>query len=208
MNRTDTVERLQRRRYQAILAAGWLIVLLGAGAALLPLLERTSGARLMGGILLAAGVAELLVGILRGEARVASMLAGGVTMLAGILFLLRPETSFLPTLYVITAWLLLRSLAVASAAFRARGSTRRWSLISALTDVLLGLLLLAGLSIATLIVTLFGPTPPVIASFAWLLALSLLTTGLYLLEVGNCERENASLPGAGLVTDGRTASAG
>jgi hypothetical protein len=44
------------------------------------------------------------------------------------------------------------------------------------------------------VVTLFGPTPDVIASFAWFLALSLVTTGMYLLEVGNCERESSTPP--------------
>lgn len=179
------------RRYQATLVAGWLIILLAAGSALLPLLERTSGVLLIGGLLLAAGVAELLAGMLRQQARPASVIAGGVTMAAGFLFLLRPTTSFLPTLYVLTGWLILRSAAIAFAAFEARGSTRRWSLISAAADLLLALLLLAGLSIATLVVTLFGPTQMVIASFAWFLAISFVTTGMYLLEVGNCEREAA-----------------
>lgn len=178
-------------RYQAMLAAGWIIILLAGGATLLPLLERTSGARLLGGLLLAAGVAELMAGTLRQAARVPTMAAGVVTMVAGVLFLLRPETKFLPTLYVITAWLVLRSLSSIVAAFRSQGSIRRWSLISGATDLLLGLLCIAGLSAYTLVVTLFGPTPQVIANFAWFLALSFVTTGMYLLEVGNCEREAA-----------------
>ena len=94
------LSRLLASRYQAELAAGWLIILMAAGAALLPLLERTSGVLLIGGLLLASGVAELIAGMLRREARTASVLAGGVTIVAGILFLLRPATSFLPTLYV------------------------------------------------------------------------------------------------------------
>ena len=179
------------RRYQAMLTAGWVIIVLAGGAALLPLLERTSGARLVGGLLLAAGVAELLAGTLRQSARVPTMAAGAVTMVAGVLFLLRPETKFLPTLYVMTVWLLARSLSSILAAFRTHGSIRRWSLVSGLTDLLLGLLSLAGLSAYTLVVTLFGPTPEVIANFAWFLALSFVTTGMYLLEVGNCEREAA-----------------
>lgn len=185
------LSRLLASRYQAELAAGWLIILMAAGAALLPLLERTSGVLLIGGLLLASGVAELIAGMLRREARTASVLAGGVTIVAGILFLLRPATSFLPTLYVLTVWLLLRSIAAGFAALQAHGSARRWSLISAVTDLLLGLLLLAGLSATSLVVILFGPTQTVIASFAWFLALSFVTTGMYLLEVGNCEREAA-----------------
>ena len=186
--------RLRTQRYQALLVAGWLVVALAAGTAALPLLERRSGAALIGGILLAAGVAELMAGTLRKAARIPSMAAGAVTILAGVLFLLRPETPLLPTAYVITAWLLARAIAVCIAGLVARGGPRRWSLISAATDLLLGGLLLLGLSIATLVVILFGPTPDVIASFSWFLAVSLGTTGLYLLEVGNCEREAATVP--------------
>ena len=183
----------RKQRYQALLIAGWLIIVMAVGTAALPLLERTTGVLLLGGILLGAGVAELLAGTLRQAARVPSMVAGAVTMVAGVLFLLKPEVSLLPSAYVVTGWLLLRSAAVGLAALRTRDSARRWSIISAATDFLLGLLLLAGLSIATLIVTLFGPTPDVIASFAWFLAFSLATTGMYLLEVGNCERESSAM---------------
>ncbi|MFC7537957.1 DUF308 domain-containing protein [Sphingomonas sp. GCM10030256] len=191
MTETQAIREPRPRRYHAMLTAAWVIILLAGGAALLPLLERTSGARLVGALLLAAGVAELMAGTLRKSARVATMMAGAVTMVAGVLFLLRPETKFLPTLYVITAWLLIRSLANIAAAVMATGSTRRWSFVSGLTDLLLGLLSLAGLSAYTLVVTLFGPTPQVIANFAWFLAVSFVTTGIYLLEVGNCEREAA-----------------
>ena len=189
----DAITAYTRRRYQAMLAAGWVIVSLAGGAAMLVFLDGTSGARLLGGLLLAAGVAELLAGTLRQAARYPTMAAGLVTVVAGVLFLLRPETKFLPTLYVLAAWLLVRAIAVLVAAFRTSGSTRRWSLISAATDLILGLLLFAGLSAATLVGTLFGATPPIIASFAWLVAASFLTTGMHLLEVGNCERDSAGI---------------
>jgi len=54
----------------------------------------------------------------------------------------------------------------------------------------LAVLLFAGLSIATLVVSLFGPTQPLIASFAWILAASFVVTGTLLLEVASCERES------------------
>ena len=46
----------------------------------------------------------------------------------------------------------------------------------------------AGLSIATLVVTLFGATTPLIASFAWVLALSFLVNGMMLLQVASAAR--------------------
>ena len=54
---------------------------------------------------------------------------------------------------------------------------------------MLALVLVVGLSIATLIVTLFGATPPMIASFAWVLALSFIATAMLLLQVASCARE-------------------
>jgi len=52
-------------------------------------------------------------------------------------------------------------------------------------------ILIAGLSIATLVVGVFGPTPPLIASFSWVLAASFAVTGNLLLEVANCESNEA-----------------
>ncbi|HET8749361.1 MAG TPA: hypothetical protein VFM42_01330, partial [Sphingomicrobium sp.] len=63
-----------------------------------------------------------------------------------------------------------------------------WTAVSAGVDFLLALLLIAGLSVSTLVITVFGPTPELIASFAWVLAVSFITNGLLLLEVANCER--------------------
>ena len=65
--------------------------------------------------------------------------------------------------------------------------------LSAGTDFLLAVLLFAGLSVAAVVVSLFGPTPPLIATFSWILAASFVATGLLLLEVASCEQE--SLPG-------------
>jgi hypothetical protein len=55
-------------------------------------------------------------------------------------------------------------------------------------DFLLAVLLITGLSIATIVISLFGPTPPLIASFSWVLAASFVVTGTLLLEVASCER--------------------
>jgi hypothetical protein len=79
--------------------------------------------------------------------------------------------------------------ALASARYMGRGAKDEAD--AAATDVALGLLLLVGLSISTLIVTLFGPTPEMIASFAWILAISFVVTGMLLLEIASCEREVA-----------------
>ncbi len=175
-----------------VTAAGTAIILLSAGAAALPFVDRVSGVRVVGALLLAAGIVEMLAATLRDQTKFLAMLAGAVTTLAGALFLLNPVIPFLPTISIVTAWLIIRSLILAVTTARAHGSVRRWIAISAATDFALGLLLLVGLSISTLIVTLFGPTPQMIASFAWILAISFVVTGMLLLEIASCERESAS----------------
>ena len=181
----------RKSRPGLVTAAGIAIIVLGAGAAALPFIDRVTGVRVIGALLLAAGIVEMLAATLRDQTKVLAMLAGAVTTLAGALFLLNPVTKFLPIITIVTAWLIIRSLILAVTTLRAHGSVRRWIAISAATDFALGLLLLVGLSISTLLVTLFGPTPEMVASFAWILALSFAVTGMLLLEIASCERDAA-----------------
>ena len=169
-------------------AAGILIILLGAGAALLPFVDRLAGNRVVGVLLLAAGVVEIAAGTQRRENKLLAMLTGAVTTIAGLLFVANPVAHFLPTITIVTVWLLVRSVILAVTSGRAHGSVRMWLGIAAVTDFALGLLLLVGLSIATLIVILFGPTPTLVASFAWLFAVSFAVTGGLLLEIASCFR--------------------
>ena len=180
-----------RGRARLFTIAGWLIILLGAVAALLPLLDRVSGSRVVGGLLFAGGLVEIFAGALRRETRIPSMLAGAVTTVAGLMFLLHPSGQFIPTVTIVTGWLLVRSVALFVSSRLADGSVQLWITLSAATDLVLGVVLLAGISIGTLVVTLFGPTPGLVASFAWVLALSFVVTGLLLLEIASCERELA-----------------
>lgn len=172
--------------------AGIAIILLGAGAALLPSVDRLAGNKLVGWLLFAAGLVEIGAATQRHETKLLAMLAGAATTIAGLLFLLNPVAHFLPTISIVTAWLLVRSLILAITSRRAHGSVKMWLGISAGTDFALGLLLLVGLSIATVIVMLFGPTPALVASFAWIFAISFVVTGLLLLEIASCEREAAA----------------
>ena len=70
---------------------------------------------------------------------------------------------------------------------------RTWTAFSAGMDFLLAVLLIAGLSISTIVVSLFGPTRELVASFAWVLAASFVVNGLMLLEVASCERRRSRL---------------
>jgi hypothetical protein len=74
----------------------------------------------------------------------------------------------------------------------AHGSLRKFLGISAATDLVLGVGLLVGLSVATLAVTIFGPSPELLASYGFVLALSFVATGTLLLEVASCEQGRVS----------------
>jgi hypothetical protein len=177
-----------RARARAIRVAAVAIVLLSIGAALLPAGKRISS-DMIGGLLIAGGLIEAVAGSLRREARPFAMAAGIVAAVAGLLFIINPETHFFPMVAPVIAWLFLRSLILAAAAREAESSVRTWTAVSAGVDFLLALLLVAGLSISTLVISIFGPTPELVASFAWVLAASFVVNGLLLFEVASCESE-------------------
>src|SRR4051794_31200456 len=147
---------------------------------------------MIGALLIAGGLIELIAGSLRREARPFAMAAGAVTALAGLLFIVNPQTHFFPMVVPIIGWLLIRSLILAIGSRESHGSVRTWTALSAGMDFLLAVLPAAGLSISTLIISLFGPTPELVASFAWVLAASFVVNGLMLLEVASCHEQSAS----------------
>jgi uncharacterized membrane protein HdeD (DUF308 family) len=178
----------EQTRSRALRAAGFAVILLGLGAALLPA-GKTIPSDMIGGLLIAAGLLEIIAGTLRRQVRPYAMAGGIVTALAGLLFIINPETHFFPTVWPIVGWLLVRSIVLAAAAVETRGSVRTWTALSAGIDFLLGILLITGLSISTIVISVFGPTRELVAAFAWILAASFVVNGLMLLEVASCERE-------------------
>jgi hypothetical protein len=179
-----------RTRARGISVAGICIIVLGACAAFMPA-GKTISSDVIGALLIAAGLIETIAGSLRRDVRSYAMAAGVVTAVAGLLFVVNPETHFFPTVWPVIGWLLIRSVLLAYAATHIGGSVRTWMGLSAGMDLLLAFLLVAGLSVSTIIVSLFGPTPEMIASFAWVLAASFVVNGLMLLEVASCERSKS-----------------
>ena len=172
---------------------GGLIILLAVGALLLPEVAASSGALVVGLLLLIAGLLEVIAATGRRAARLPATLAGVVTLAAGAMFLAREETRFLPNITVMTFWLLLRVAMLVMATLQAQGSAvRRWTGLAAATDLALSAILILGLPLASIIVALFGTTSDLIASFSWVLALSFLATGAMLLQIAACEREGAA----------------
>lgn len=185
---STTTDLAGRARW--IARAGWLVLLLSAGSALLPVVEPANGGTIIGILLVAAGLVEIFAGSLRHETRKLAMLAGAVTVLAGLLFATEEGRGFLSTLAIIAGWLVLRGIILGIAASLEHGSVRMWTGLSAAMDLALALILVIGISIASLVVVLFGATPPLIASFAWVLALSFVVNGMMLLEVAACARRD------------------
>ena len=177
-------------RARALRVAGILIILVGIAAAMLPA-GKTISSDMIGGLLIATGLIETLAGSLRLGTRPYVMAAGIVTALAGLLFITNPETHFFPRVWPIIGWLILRSLILASAAVETGGAVRRWTAFSAAIDFLLAVLLIAGLSISTIVISVFGPTRELIATFAWVLAASFVANGLLQLQVASCAEEHA-----------------
>ncbi|MEO8618769.1 MAG: hypothetical protein ABI412_05335 [Sphingomicrobium sp.] len=191
MNALPTAASDLTNRARGIAIAGWIILLLSALSALLPLFERKGGAVVIGCLLLATGLAEMFAGALRHEAKGVSMLIGAVAVAAGLLFASGPATEFfLPAVVIVSAWLLLRSLLLFYASRVTHHGVRWWTSLSAITDLVLALILIVGIPIAALVLGLFGATPDLVASFAWILALSFVADGLMLLEVASAARGN------------------
>jgi len=190
MATNDQTSAADTNRSRWINTAGVAMIVLSAGAALLPV-EKGISSSVIGALLLVAGLIELAAGRMRRDTRDLATLAGAVTVLAGLLFLLNSESKFFPTVNIVIGWLALRSIILGVKSRRVHGSVRTWTSVAAATDFLLALVLLVGLSLSSVVVLLFGPTPAVVATFAWIVALSFVATGLLLLEVASCEREGA-----------------
>jgi hypothetical protein len=178
-----------------IRSAGWVIIGLAAGAALLPLLGLERGTSAVGAFLVVAGLLEMLAGKLRTNNRLLAVLGGLTTTVVGALLLLSPLAGLLRSASVVTGWLLVRSLILAINTQRAHGSVRLWLGIAAGVDLVLGLSLLTGLSVTAFLLTLFGTTPALVAGFGLILAVSFVATGSMLLEVAGCELRGRGMGG-------------
>lgn len=172
----DSAGTAQQARTAVVIGAGIAIVVLGLAAALLPLFEGLPARTVIGWLLVAAGLAELVAAGARFAHRLTAAIAGAATMLAGLRLLLDPDAGFFELLNLVILWLVVRTAALGFCALKARDSMKTWLGLAAAVDFLLAVALLAGMPIAFLVVGLFGPTRPVSATFAWVIALSFIAT--------------------------------
>jgi len=175
-----------------IRAAGLTIILLAVGAALLPLEQGIEGRLVVGWLLIVAGIVELCAALARRIHRPSASVAGAATVLAGLRLVLDPRAGFFPALNLVILWLVVRAAALAFAASRCRGSLQNWFVLAAATDFLLAVLLLSGMPIALVVWGLFPHTNEIIATFAWVLAISFVATGTMLIAVAPIEAREGS----------------
>lgn len=175
-------------RTAIVTGAGVAIVLLAIAAALLPLFEGVPARMAIGWLLLGAGLAELVAAVARFGHRPTSAIAGGATMLAGLRLLLDGNAGFFEVLNLVILWLVVRTAALGFCALKASDPMKTWLGFSAGVDFLLAVALLAGMPVALLVVGLFGPTRPVSATFAWVIALSFVATAALQFAATRIER--------------------
>lgn len=199
INEEETAQQ-PNENWRWTLASGFMTILLAAAALLLPLVEWAPRGGVVGWLLFLAGMWEFVFGWKRGPDTVgkAAMGSGLVTGLAGLLFVANPLSGYFPVANVVVAWLLLRGFWMLFMALRARGDRLGpWLTLTGAADVLLGFVLIFGIQVAALVVTLFGPTPEVIANFALILAASLLVTGISQIAMAFTQRR-LSMSGAAI----------
>lgn len=186
------------RNWTWTLASGLFTLLLAAVAFLLLVVEWMPRGGLVGWLLFLAGISEFTFGWKRGLDAVgkAAVGSGVITGLAGLLFVANPLADYFPVANVVMAWLVLRGAWVLAMAIRVRSyRLGPWLMLSGTADVLLGLALLVGLPIVTLVVTLFGPTREIVAKFALILAASFLFTGISQAAIALVQRRKSRTEG-------------
>jgi uncharacterized membrane protein HdeD (DUF308 family) len=161
-------------------SAGIVVILLALGALLLPLEHGFQRRLVVGWLLVPAGIAELVAALVRPGHRPSATIAAVATIIAGLRLVLDPNAGFFPVLNLVILWLVVRSAALVVSAYCAHQRMTSWIGFAAATDFLLAVLLLAGIPIALVVVGLFGPTSQIVATFAWVLGLSFISTGAML----------------------------
>ncbi|HEU4499355.1 MAG TPA: hypothetical protein VFR60_08465 [Sphingomicrobium sp.] len=168
---------------ELIRAAGIAVMLASAAAALLPAGNFENGPLIVGGLMLVVGLLEILGNLLRATGRRAGTAAGVASIAAGALIFAQPVSSFVTTVYVFIGWLLVRALLLGVSAIENVGPIRRTTSMAAATDLILAGVVWTGLTASSLVIALFGATKPIIADFAWVVAISFVVSGLLLVKI-------------------------
>jgi uncharacterized membrane protein HdeD (DUF308 family) len=175
--------------------SGNLLIVLALVALFLPDIHWAPKGGIVGWLLLFAGVAELALSFGRGLDRVGitALISGLLTACAGVIFVANPLAGYMSVANVVTIWLITRGIWVVAFAW---GIANRGIFVplaaSGAVDIVLGLILLAGIPVSILVVTLFGPTPELVAKFSLILAVSFAAIGVAQVAVAVQQRAGRS----------------
>jgi len=179
-------------RTSLIRLAGMLIILLAAGAALLPMAQHIPGRSVVGLMLIAAGAIELVAVTARSHGhRLGQGLAAVASVFAGLRLGLDPNANFFTVLNLVILWLVIRAGALFVSGLKSRSPLCNWSYFAAAVDFGMAVVLLGGLPVAVLVYGLFGQTGEIIATFAWILAASFVATGVLLVASASLQAREA-----------------
>ena len=179
--------------WQGTLACGVLKVFIAAAAVALPLLENRPIASLIGWMLIAGGAAEVFLGrsLHRSAMGKVTLGSGILTLLAGLLFVTSGRIELFPLASIVVVWLILRGLVWLNIGFR---SSRKfpqdsiWLLLRGLVDLGLGLLLMMGVSIASMIIFAIGVTSYLLTAVGASLSISFFVGGTSLIAIAFSQR--------------------
>lgn len=173
------------RRSFLLHMAAVLTSILGVSAVLLPLQSHLPGGAAVGALLLVAALLEMLVLGCRQVRTPGLVFAAAATLLAGLRLVLEPKAGFIPVLNSLIVWLFIRSVAFAVDGHRYAEPLKGRLLAVAATNLILAATLVSGLPIALMVTGLFGPTDELVASTAWILAVSFVATALLQLSLAS-----------------------
>ncbi|HET7316756.1 MAG TPA: hypothetical protein VFI88_04955 [Sphingomicrobium sp.] len=178
-------------RTAVIRVAGALILLLAIVSALLPLTTDIPARSAIGLLLIAAGAVEVAAVVARRGHHITAGIAAGATLLAGLRLELDSGVNFPTILNFVILWLVVRCAALFFSARHSPTPLCIWVYLAAAVDFALAVLLLGGLPVAVLVYGLFGTTNEVIATFAWIFAISFVAAGLLLIFAAPLEASEA-----------------
>lgn len=175
-----------------IRAAGVVIFLLAFASALLPVASDIPARTVIGLMLIAAGAIEMTAVVARRGHHLSAGIAAGASILIGLRLATDPDANFVAVLNSVILWLVIRSAALFFSARHSEAPLTGWVYLAAAVDFLLAVLLLAGLPVAVLVYGLFGVTDEILATFAWIFAISFVAAGWLLMAAAPLEaRETA-----------------
>ena len=178
--------------WQGTFAGGVFKVLVAVAALALPLIEHRLLPLWVGAMLLAGGVAELAVGWASRQSTVGKVALGSgiMTVLAGIIFIGVMSMGLAQLTLLTIVWLVVRALISLRLGLQtgASAAARTLLLVRGATDAILGLALIAGLSVLQIAILFFGSSPAMATGFLVIIAISFGVAGVGLIAIAVAQR--------------------